>query len=114
MEKDLKAQNLSSLTAIHLGALLLLAMIHWSVEVVFEVSARLAQQAFVVAAVTSFSAVLANILPNYVKHPLVYFRLRNVLSGHRCKRICLQDPRLFFRRSRKKMAGALSSGHERE
>ena len=95
MEKDLKAQNLSSLTAIYLGAFVLLAMIHWSVEEVFEVSARLAQQTFVVAAVTSFSAVLSNILPNYVKHPLVYFRIRNVLSGHRCKHICLKDPRLF-------------------
>ena len=95
MEKDLKAQNVPSLTAMYVGTLFLVAFVHWSVEEVFAVSLQLGQQVLVVAAITSFGAVLSNILSNYLKHPLVYFRFRNVLSGHRCRRICTKDPRLL-------------------
>lgn len=95
MEKDLKAQNVPSLTAIYIGTLFLVTVVHWSVEEVFAFSLQLGQQVLVVAAITSFGAVLSNILPNELKHPLVYFRFKNVLSGHRCRRICMRDPRLF-------------------
>ena len=95
MEKDLKAQNVPSLTAIYVGTLCLVAFVHWSVEEVFAISLHLGQQVLVVAAITSFGGVLSNFLPNYVKHPLVYLRIRNVLSGHRCQRICQKDPRLL-------------------
>ena len=95
MEKDLKAQNVLSLTAIYSGTLFLVAVVHWSVEEVFAISLQLGQQVLVVAAMTSFGAVLSNFLPNELKHPLVYFRFKNVLSGHRCRRICMKDPRLL-------------------
>ena len=95
MEKDLKAQNLPALTAIYVGTALLVAFIHWSVAEVFTVSLQVGEQVLVVAAITSFGAVLSNVLPNSLKHPLVYFRYRNVLSGHRCRQICESDPRLF-------------------
>ena len=95
MKKDLKAQNVLSLTAIYGGALFLVAIVHWSVEEVFSISLQVRQQGLVAAAMTSFGAVLSNFLPNGLKHPLVYFRFRNVLSGHRCRRICTSDPRLF-------------------
>lgn len=95
MEKDLKAKNLPSLTAIYVGTLLLVAFTHWSVKEVFAVSLQVGQQVLVVAAITSFGAVLSNFLPNRLKHPLVYFRYRNVLSGHRCRQICKRDPRLL-------------------
>ena len=95
MEKDLKTQNLASLTAIYVGTLLLVAFIHWSVKEVFAVSLQIGQQVLVVAAITSFGAVLSNFLPNRLKHSLVYFRYRNVLSGHRCRQICKRDPRLL-------------------
>ena len=49
----------------------------------------------VVAAITGFGGVLSNFLPNHLKHSLVYFRFRNVLSGHRCRHICIKDPRLL-------------------
>ena len=96
MEKDLKAQNVRALTAIYGGTLFLVAAIHWSVEDVFAVSLQLGQQVFVVATLTAFGAVLSNFLPNWLKHPLVYFRFRNALSGHRCRRICTKDPRLLL------------------
>ena len=93
MEKDLKAQNIASLTAIYLGTFLLAAFIEWGMKATFVLTAQLAEKAFVMAAITSFGAVLSNFLPNSVKHPLVFLRFRNVLPGHRCKRICKKDPR---------------------
>ena len=94
MKKDLKTQNLVSLTAIYVGTFFLLTLFYSSAQEVLDVSVRLVQKATLVGAVTSFGAVLSNLLPNSIKHPLVYFRLRNVLSGHRCKRICTKDPRV--------------------
>ena len=94
MEKDLKAQNIPSLTAIYVGAFLLVAFVHWSVEEVFVFSSQLGRQVLIMAAITSFGGALANFLPNGVKYLLVYFRIRNALSGHRCRRICLKDRRL--------------------
>ena len=95
MAKDLKAQNAWPLTAMYVGTLLVVAFVHWSVEEVFAVSHQLGQQVLVVAAITGFGGVLSNFLPNYLKHSLVYFRFRNILSGHRCRRICIRDPRLL-------------------
>ena len=94
MERDLKAQNALPLTAMYVGTFVLVAFVHWGVEEVFEFSDQMGQQAIIVAAITAFGGVLSNILPNSWKHPLVYWRLRNVLSGHRCRRICKKDPRL--------------------
>lgn len=94
MEKDLKAQNLVSLTAIYVGTFFLVALVHWSVEEVFTFTNQLAKQAYVMAAITSFGCVLSNFLPNSLKHILIFFRFRNVLPGHRCKMICEKDPRL--------------------
>lgn len=95
MEKDLKAQNARPLAAIYFGTLLLVAFVHWGVEETFAVSIQLGQQALVVTTITVFGGLLSNILPNYLKHSLVYWRFRNVLSGHRCRRICKKDPRLL-------------------
>ena len=95
MEKDLKAQNAWPLTAIYVGTLLLVAVVHWGVEEVFAFSLQLGEQALVVAAITAFGGVLSHILPNNWKHPLVYWRLRKVLSGHRSRSICERDPRLL-------------------
>ena len=94
MERDLKAQNALPLAAMYAGTFVLVALVHWGVEKVFAFSGELGQQALVVAAITAFGGVLSHILPNNCKHPLVYWRLRNVLSGHRCRRICKRDPRL--------------------
>ena len=94
MEKDLKAQNVTPLAAIYVGTSVLLALVHWSMEEVFAFTTQLAQHAFVVAAITSFSAVLSNFTPNTLKHSLVFLRFRNALAGHRCKQICTNDPRL--------------------
>ena len=95
MEKDLKAQNVRALTAIYGSTLFLMAVVQWSVGEAFAISLQFGQQVFVGAVMTSFGAVLSNFCPNAVKHTLVYFRLRNVLSGHRCRRLCLNDPRLM-------------------
>ena len=95
MEKDLKAQNVPTLAAIYSGTLIVIALVHWSVEQVFAVSLELGQQVLVVAAITGFGGGLSHFLPNSVKHPLVYLRFRNVLSGYRCRRICTNDPRLL-------------------
>ncbi len=95
MEKDLKAQNAWPLTAMYVGTLLLTASVHWGVEKVFTFSLELGEQVLVVAAITAFGGVLSNFLSNHLKHPLVYWRFRNVLSGHRCRSICERDPRLL-------------------
>lgn len=95
MEKDLKAQNARTLTAIYFGTIFLVAVIHWGLEDVFKFSLQLGKQVLVVAAITAFGGVLSNFLPNRIKHPLVYWRFRNVLSGHRCRTICEKDPRLL-------------------
>ena len=97
MEKDLKAQNVRPLTVMYVGTLLLVAAVHWGVEEVFKFSVKLGEQALIVAAITAFGGMLSNFLPNHVKHPLVYWRFRNVLSGHRCRSICQKDPRLLPR-----------------
>ena len=95
MDKDLKAQNAWPLTAMYVGTLLLVAVVHWGVEEVFKFSLQLGEQVLVVAAITAFGGVLSNFLPNDLKHTLVYWRFRNVLSGHRCRSICERDPRLI-------------------
>ena len=95
MEKDLKAQNALPLTAMYAGTFVLVSLVHWGVEKVFAFSDQLGQQALIVAAITAFGGVLSHILPNNWKHPLVYWRLRNVLSGHRSRSICEKDPRLL-------------------
>ena len=95
MEKDLKAQNGWPLTAMYVGTLLLVAAVHWGLEEVFRFSLQLGEQVLVVAAITAFGGVLSHFLPNGIKHPLVYWRFRNVLSGHRCRSICEKDPRLL-------------------
>ena len=92
-EKELKSQNVLPLTAIYAGAILLVSFCHWGIEEVFAISRQIGKQAILVAALTSFGGVLSHCLPNYVKHPLVYLRIRNALSGHRCKSICLRDSR---------------------
>ena len=94
MEKDLKAQNAFALTAMYVGTFVFVALVHWGAEEVFKFSDQLGQQTFIVAAITALGGVLSNVLSNNWKHPLVYWRLRNVLSGHRCRRICKKDPRL--------------------
>ena len=95
MEKDLKAQNALPLAALYFGNFVLVALVHWGVEKVFEYSDQIGQQALIVAAITAFGGALSHILPNNWKHPLVYWRLRNVLSGHRSRKICERDPRLL-------------------
>ncbi len=94
MEKDLKTQNLPSLTALYLGMLILVALVHWSIEHMFAVSLELGQQFIVVTAIASFGQVLSLFMPYSVKHVLVYFRISNVLSGHRSRRIFIRAPRL--------------------
>ena len=95
MEKDLKAQNGWTLTAMYVGTLLLVAIVHWGLGEVFKFSLQLGEQVLVVAAITAFGGVLSNFLPNGIKHSLVYWRFKNVLSGHRCRSICEKDPRLL-------------------
>ena len=95
MEQDLKSQNAWPLAAMYGGTLLVMMVLHWGVEEVFVVSLRLGEQVLFVTGITAFSGVLSNFLPNDLKHSLVYWRIRNVLSGHRCRRICKRDPRLL-------------------
>lgn len=100
-DKDLKAQNTVPLTGIYLGTIFLLSIIHCGVEeVAFNV--QLAKQVFTTATIGGLGGVLSNFLPNSAKHVLVFFRFRNVLPGHRCKRICEKDSRLSAEHLEKK------------
>lgn len=102
MEKDLKAENMVSLGVIYVGVFALVALVHWSAEEVFEFTEKFVEQAGVMAIIVGFGAILANFLPNHIKHPVVYFRIRNVLSGHRCRKLCERDPRLDKNELRRK------------
>ena len=95
MEKTLRAENALPLTSLYLATVLLVAAIHWGVHDVFELTEELGTQVLVVTAITTIGGLISNFLPNQLKHPLVYWRIRNVLSGHRCRRICERDPRLL-------------------
>ena len=94
MEKDLKTQNTVPLTSIYIVTLFLLALVQWGIDEAFAFTELLEKQAYITAVISIFGAVLSNILPNSVKHILVFFRFRNVLPGHRCKAICDKDTRL--------------------
>ena len=76
--------------------------VHWSAEEVFEITSKLAEQATVMAIITCFGAIFSDFLPNHLKHTLVYFRLHNVLSGHRCRKLCEKDPRLDMNELRRR------------
>ena len=102
VEKDLKAQNRASLTAIYVSTFFLLALAHWSVEEAFAFTSRLAKHAGVMAIITGFGAVLSDSLSNSAKHILVFFRFHNVLPGHRCRTLCEKDPRLSIERLEKR------------
>lgn len=97
MERDLKTQNSWPLTAIYAGTFLIVAIVHWGVEDVFTATIQFGEQALLVGAITAFSGIFSNFMPDNLKHTLVYWRFRNVLSGHRCLRICENDPRLLSR-----------------
>ena len=101
---EIKAEKLflSLRAAIYIGAFVLLALVHWGTEEALQFSGQLASQAMVATVITVISAVLSDCLPNSVKHSLVYFRFRNALSGHRCKRICKKDPRFSMSRLAKR------------
>ena len=102
MERDLKAQNAKALTAMYVGTFLLLGLVHCGVEDMFTISRKLGEQALLVGAITVFGGLLSNILPNNIKHMLVYWRFKNVLSGHRCRKLCVKDPRLNLNDLKKK------------
>lgn len=94
MEKELKSQNKLPLTFVYFGTFLLVATVQWGVEEVFEFSQQFGEQMLIVGVFTTFVGVLSNALPNTAKHTLVYWRFRNVLSGHRCRKICTKDSRM--------------------
>ena len=97
MEKDLKTQNIAFLIAIYVGTFCLIAIANFGLEEAFRLTTLIDGQASVMIAITAFGGVLSNILPNSVKHKLIFFRLYNVLPGHRCRRICAKDSRLSLK-----------------
>ena len=101
---EIKAEKLfiSLRAAIYIGAFVLLSLVQWGTEEVLQFSGQLASQAMAAAAIMVVSAILSDLLPNSAKHSLVYFRLRNALSGHRCKRVCEKDSRLSMERLQKR------------
>ena len=96
-EKDLKAQNRKSLYSIYVGTFVIVAIGHLDIDAVSEMTTQVVKQVSLTAIIATFGAVLSDFLPNSVKHPLVYLRLRNVLPGHRCRRICERDSRLYLK-----------------
>ena len=92
MERSLKSQNAISLVGIYAGTIAVLVSVQWGTQEAVALTAWIAK-AGVAAAMTSFAGVLSHLLPNSLKHVIVFVRLRNVLPGHRCKTICENDPR---------------------
>ncbi len=93
--KPLKSQNFFRLVSIYFATILILVAIQVGMEETFTVI-QLGKRALAAVVIVGLGAVLSHLLPNNVKHVLVYLRLRNVLSGYRCKRICRKDPRILY------------------
>ena len=96
MDTDLKAQNVNSLRNIYVVTFLLAMFVHWGAEEEFRISVTLDMRIVIAAVITILGRLISNILPNYVKYSLIYWRLRNVLPGHRCKIICKRDKRMRY------------------
>ena len=94
MAEDLKSQNAVSLMSIYAGTLFLIVLVQWGIDDAFTFSDQLMNHTSIMAAITIFGAALSHLLPNSMKHALVFFRIRNVLPGHRCRTLCTKDPRL--------------------
>ena len=94
MAEDLKSQNAVSLMSIYAGTLFLMVLVQWGIDDAFTFSDQLMNHTSIMAAITIFGAALSHLLPNSMKHALVFFRIRNVLPGHRCRTLCAIDPRL--------------------
>ena len=54
------------------------------------------------------SVIISNILPNKWKYVIVFFRFRNSLPGHRCKKLCESDPRLTMNDLKKRWSELFS------
>ena len=93
-EKELKAQNVVSLTAIYLGALMLMGLVEWGTEGLSAFTSELKEQLGSAVAISAFGAALSHFLPNKIKDFLLFFRFRDTLPGHRCRHLCAGDPRL--------------------
>lgn len=92
--KNLKDKN-KLLLAMLMGAPLLLILI---LQIGLD-NAKATVDYFVAAAglIAVSSAVLvmlSDIIPQSLKHKLVFLRLWNELPGHRCDKLCFSDPRL--------------------
>lgn len=94
MGKDLKSQNVLQLQSIYISMFFFICLIHWGLEYSFELTNNFVGSAVVMAMLTAIVSILSNILPNEWKYSLVFFRLRNSLPGHRCKKLCELDPRI--------------------
>ena len=80
--------------SIYAGTLFLMVLVQWGIDDAFTFSDQLMNHTSIMAASTIFGAALSHLLPNSMKHALVFFRIRNVLPGHRCRTLCAIDPRL--------------------
>lgn len=94
MAGELKSQNAVSLMGIYAGTLFLMVLVQLGIDEAFTFSHLLMKQTGIMAAITTFGAALSHLFPNSVKHALVFFRIRNVLPGHRCRTLCTKDTRL--------------------
>lgn len=91
--QNLKDKNKFSLAAL-MGAPLLIILVLQvgladSKEAIDYVAA-----AGLAAIVTAVLVMLSDVLPQSLKHKLVFLRLWNELPGHRCDILCFADPRL--------------------
>ena len=93
MAPDLKAQNMPALVGIYVSAVCVLVGLEYGSNAAVDVSDELVNHAVTLAGIMGLSAIVGNVLPNSIKHRIVYCRVRNVLSGHRCRKICERDAR---------------------
>lgn len=97
MKYDLKTQNYIPLAFLYLFTGCLVVVVEIDFEGMFDFLSQYGEQEFFVVLFAPICGVLSNTLPNNMKNQLVYWRYRNVLSGHRCKHLSKNDPRLNIR-----------------
>ena len=101
MATDLKQDNLVPLTTILSVTLVLLAAVQFGLNQVIGTVSSL-KELGLATIITAASGVLANVLPANIKHRLVFIGHKYALPGHRCHRICKNDPRIIYERLKEK------------
>lgn len=94
MENDLKKENTRNIFFIMAASLVLSAFIQFDAKLSSLIDLAVAGSGSLM--LSAVLVMLANILPQSVKHKIVFTRLKNELPGCRIDRLCKKDSRINY------------------